>query len=332
MDWGGDYWVITNNRNEILARTHTPYLNTGAKGLKFSKMMKKYGIKLESDDEKAWRVIDATHGHKEQKQPKVSARRVSNNVTVDFANESNLINKPTQIKINWSHIEYNGNMGKDQNWLTIAVPHAKGGKHEMFLEYAAKDSRPLRVKIKDKIVAEGVGASQTGGWDWKHVQASERAECIVDLGEANTVTEVSFCGHHYMPHLRSVTFVPVDKRHRVVGMPTPQDVSLDSGEPSLCRSGGKLACRCECNLPLSHSTPLNLHIARPSDYPHTVHRASCKEAPQGLWIEEGSRSYCRLFGDHLLEHCVRGRKPRMPHQGVCRGRTWEPAVQQRGPA
>merc|ERR1711953_690372 len=55
------------------------------------------------------------------------------------------------------------------HWISFDVQHG-GGLHRLDLLLTSEHSRPLRVRVGDRVVAENVGAGTTGSYDWHAVR------------------------------------------------------------------------------------------------------------------------------------------------------------------
>jgi hypothetical protein len=103
-------------------------------------------------------------------------------------------------------------------WVEFDVLHG-GGKHVLFVRYAAGDSRPLRVRVGGAEAVEEICAATTGGFG--HGELQWFKECDVDLGNPG-ITKLSFRAKGFMPHIAKIRLDPQNGRRDIEGYPQPQ--------------------------------------------------------------------------------------------------------------
>ena len=85
-----------------------------------------------------------------------------------------------------------------------AVRLPQGGNYEIFVEYASQESRPVRVTLNSKIIAENGLAASTGGAGEMNLLEQSLGVHMARPG-ANTI---QFYSEHPFPYIRQVRFRP----------------------------------------------------------------------------------------------------------------------------
>ncbi|MBM3972708.1 MAG: DUF1549 domain-containing protein [Planctomycetes bacterium] len=99
--------------------------------------------------------------------------------------------------------------GGDQ-FAAWQVTATTAGRFQLAVRYAAQESRPMRARLDDVVVAESALAATTGGWRAEHQQW--HAVATVDLAAGAHTLRLEALGAN-VPHLDAVLLTPVDQAH-----------------------------------------------------------------------------------------------------------------------
>jgi hypothetical protein len=109
-------------------------------------------------------------------------------------------------------------------WIRFEVIHP-GGLFDLFMCYAAGDSRPMRLRVDGVEISGAVGvASQvTGGFGHGELRWFDDPECELDLGPRPGTAVLEFRARSFAPHVSKIRLEPRNGRRLVEGYPRPQD-------------------------------------------------------------------------------------------------------------
>ncbi|WP_020569941.1 carbohydrate-binding protein [Neolewinella persica] len=79
------------------------------------------------------------------------------------------------------------------------------GKYNVYIEYAAGESRPIEVSINRVLINSNACNRPTGGWNANNVQKVLIGECIAKKG----VNEIKLYRSNYFPHIGRIIFKPI---------------------------------------------------------------------------------------------------------------------------
>lgn len=97
--------------------------------------------------------------------------------------------------------------GSAPNWVEYDFSVASEGEYELWIEYAADESRPVDILLNGRTVLTNALAGATGGWHLRNQQFSR--QCTIHLsGGLNTLRlERS----NVFPHVRTLRLVPMQR-------------------------------------------------------------------------------------------------------------------------
>jgi hypothetical protein len=94
--------------------------------------------------------------------------------------------------------------GPAPNWVEYDFNAYSGGEYDLWIEYAAEESRPVDIALNGRVILSSALAQATGGWHIINQQLTR--QCIVTLLEGRNTLRLERAD--IFPHIRTIRLVP----------------------------------------------------------------------------------------------------------------------------
>lgn len=94
--------------------------------------------------------------------------------------------------------------GLQENMVEYVFQAPRSGNYELFVEYAAMDSRPVAISLNGEIINASALQATTGGWESQYQMWLPQG--VVHLRRGKNTLRISRSS--YFPHIRGIKFVP----------------------------------------------------------------------------------------------------------------------------